>query len=351
MHPKKDNIKHIRKKMNICICGGGALGHVVSGFLSSKPENRVSVLTRKPQLWSTTLHVTDPDGLCYEGHLAQVSSSPRDVIPGAQLVLLCLPGYSIKEELLTIRPHLTRGTCVGSIVSSTGFFFMAEDTLGDSFPLFGFQRVPFIARTCTYGHSANLLGYKPSLNLAVEHLADKEPLRQAVEHLFQRPTHLLASHYAASLTNSNPILHTARLYDLWKDWEPGVTYDRQPYFYRDWTEESSDTLIAMDNDFMHILDTLDLGADRIPSLLDYYESHDAASLANKIRSIPAFKNILAPMIHVGDQFAPDFDSRYFREDFPYGLSFILHVANSHHVPVPVLEKIFLWYQGIQNTKG
>ena len=80
--------------------------------------------------------------------------------------------------------------------------------LGDNVRLFGFQRVPYIARTAEYGHSANLLGYKPQLAVAVENIEDKEVFRQLVEKIWMTPTKLLSSHYEVSLTNSNPILHT-----------------------------------------------------------------------------------------------------------------------------------------------
>ena len=35
--------------MNITICGGGNLGHVVAGYLSSQSANAVSLLTSRPR--------------------------------------------------------------------------------------------------------------------------------------------------------------------------------------------------------------------------------------------------------------------------------------------------------------
>ena len=98
-----------------------------------------------------------------------------------------------------------------SIVSSTGFFFEAMELLPPDTPLFGFQRVPFIARTVEYGRSAALLGYKPTLHVAIEQTDNKESLRQAIAQLLATPTVLLGRHYEVSLTNSNPILHPSRL--------------------------------------------------------------------------------------------------------------------------------------------
>lgn len=328
--------------MNICICGGGNLGHVVLGVLAAQPQNRVSLLTNHPQRWADTVMVTDPNGKQYVGIIAQITNRAEDVIPHSDIVLLCLPGFAIREELEKIRPYLSATTAVGSIVSSTGFFFEAQRLLPKEQPLFGFQRVPFISRTTEYGRSAELKGYKPLLNLAVEQTADKEALRLTIEQLFHTPTELLQSHYEASLTNSNPLLHPSRLYTLWKDWHEGIVYDKNPYFYADWTQEAAQLYIDMDAEFQTLLRTLPVRHEAIPDVLTYYESHDAASLAHKLRTIPAFQGILSPMKEVEGGFLPDFHSRYFTEDFPFGMRFIIELAQEKGVQIPKMKEVYEW---------
>ncbi len=92
--------------MNICICGGGNLGHVTAGFLSSQEELQVSLLTTKPELWSLYLEVVDNNGKSYKGKLSTISSDPKEVIPDADIVLLCLPGFAIHDVLCSINPYL-----------------------------------------------------------------------------------------------------------------------------------------------------------------------------------------------------------------------------------------------------
>ena len=328
--------------MNICICGGGNLGHVVLGVLAAQPQNRVSLLTNHPQRWADTVTVTDPNGKQYVGKIAQITNRAEDVIPHSDIVLFCLPGFAIREELEKIRPYLSATTAVGSIVSSTGFFFEAQRLLPKEQPLFGFQRVPFISRTTEYGRSAELKGYKPLLNLAVEQTTDKEALRLTIEQLFHTPTELLQSHYEASLTNSNPLLHPSRLYTLWKDWHEGIVYDKNPYFYADWTQEAAQLYIDMDAEFQTLLRTLPVRSEAIPDVLTYYESHDAASLAHKLRTIPAFQGILSPMKEVEGGFLPDFHSRYFTEDFPFGMRFIIELAQEKGVQIPKMKEVYEW---------
>ena len=328
--------------MNICICGGGNLGHVVLGVLAAQPQNRVSLLTNHPQRWADTVMVTDPNGKQYVGKIAQITNQAEAVIPHSDIVLLCLLGFAIREELEKIRPYLSATAAVGSIVSSTGFFFEAQRLLPKEQPLFGFQRVPFISRTTEYGRSAELKGYKPLLNLAIEQTADKEALRLTIEQLFHTPTQLLQSHYEASLTNSNPLLHPSRLYTLWKDWHEGIVYDKNPYFYADWTLEAAQLYIDMDAEFQTLLRTLPVRSEAIPDVLTYYESHDAASLAHKLRTIPAFQGILSPMKEVEGGFLPDFHSRYFTEDFPFGMRFIIELAQEKGVQIPKIKEVYEW---------
>lgn len=326
--------------IRICICGGGSLSHVCAGMLATRDDVKVNILTRHPEQWSRQLRVTDVDGRVYSGQISLISNDPAEALAACDLILLCLPGFAIEEMLTTIKPFI--GTAVvGSIVSSTGFFFAAHRVLGEDARLFGFQRVPYIARTTEYGHAVNLLGYKPQLAVAVEHVADREAFRQLIEHLWDTPTCLLASHYEASLTNSNPILHTGRLYSMWKDWD-GTPFDHNILFYREWNDAASQQLIDMDAEFMRLLDALPVTKGAIPSLLEYYESHDAQSLTQKIRSIVAFQCITSPMKEVAGGWIPDFSSRYFTEDFPYGLRLIVELARKKQVDTPILEKVLEW---------
>ena len=324
----------------VCICGGGSLAHVCAGILSSQPEVEVNIFTRKPELWSHQLEVTDSRGKVYNGNLNIISNTPEEALKDCDIVFLCLPGFAIEGTLNSIKPYIGNAV-VGSIVCSTGFFFAAHRILGEDARLFGFQRVPYIARTKEYGHTANLLGYKPQLAIAVENVEDNEAFRQLVETLWMTPVKLLGSHYEVSLTNSNPILHTGRLYSMWKDWD-GEVYDHNILFYKEWTNEASQMLIDMDAEFMQLLDVLPVSKGAIPSLLEYYESHDAESLTRKITSIPAFQNITSPMKEVGGVWIPDFESRYFTEDFPYGLKYIWQLAHENNIYCPNIDLVYEW---------
>lgn len=319
----------------ICICGGGALGLVIASVLSETLQLTVHMLTAHPQKWSHTIETVDNEGKIYQGTLDIISSNPEDVIPQSDIILLCLPGFLIEKTLQQIKPYVTNQT-IGGVVSSTGFFFRAHEIFDKNTSLFGFQRVPYIARVEEYGHRAALLGYKKQLYMACENLGPVF-VEQWSEWL-DTPISLLQSYLEASLSNSNPLLHPARLYGLWHYWN-GQTYPEQELFYANWDKYSSEIYIAMDNEFQQLCKRLNVS---IQSVLDYYESADAESLTRKLNSIEAFKTILAPMTRTEEGWLPDFKSRYFTEDFPFGLQLIKDLAVKYQVGTPTIDKVLAW---------
>ncbi len=334
-----------------CICGGGSLGHVIAGFLSARGNVEVNVLTQQPARWKRELLISTPEGTTLNGKLRTVSNQPEEALSGASVVLLCLPGFAIKEQLVRIRPHVAPGTFLGSVFSSTGFFFEALALFGEDIPLWGFQRVPFIARTEEYGCRARLLGYKSGHRIAVEHCteAEKERFRARIQELFAAPVQLLKNYYEASFTNSNPILHPSRLYTLFGDWTPAVHFDRCPMFYEEWTDEASDVLIRLDEELFSLLAELPVSPDFLMPILPYYESTDAASLTRKIRSIESFKGIASPMVQTAEGWQPDLASRYFQEDFMYGLRYIHQEAHRLGIHVPLTDRVFEWGMHLSQT--
>ena len=57
----------------------------------------------------------------------------------------------------------------------------------------------------------------------------------------------------------HPLLHPSRLYTMWKDWHPGIVYEKNSFFYSDWTLEDVEYYID------EIFNT---------GMFDYYERFD-----------------------------------------------------------------------------
>ena len=328
----------------VTICGGGALGHVVAGWLSARNHAVVNILTGRPEKWQKKIVVDTPDEQILNGSIAKISNRAEDVIPESDIVLLCLPGYMIAKQLEVIKPFLKPSAYVGSVFSSTGFFFEALNILDNKQPLWGFQRVPFISRVNEYGKSAHLLGYKASHNIAIANVNNSQKVEFAMmmQDWFERPIHVLQNFYEASLTNSNPLLHTSRLYTMFGGENEGRIFDRMIFFYEEWTEAAADLYIKMDEEFFRLLKVLPVSANYLSTVLDYYESNDAKSLANKLGSIQGFKGITSPMRQLENGWVADFESRYFTEDFPFGLKYIWQLAHDKGISCPNIDMVYEW---------
>lgn len=336
----------MKVKKEVCICGGGNQAHVLGGYLASKCDVSVRLLTRRPEQWCTDgtgLLLKDFNGKEYRGRFSLITSDVALALSGADMVFICLPGFAIADELRAIKDYLTPEMYVGSVVSSTGFFLMAHKLLPSNVRLFGFQRVPFIARVEKYGSEAKLLGYKSSLSIAVENIFDKEALTCILSDMLDVPVDCLDSYLKVTLTNSNPILHPSRLYEAFGGEQK--VFDHEILFYEEWNERSSEILISCDNEFHEVLGRLSFARNDVPTLLAYYECSDAVSLTAKIRSIRAFKGLKAPMRKIADNlYAPDYENRYFTEDIPYGLLLVKAYADKFKVDTPMIDEIISWAQ-------
>lgn len=331
--------------MRIVICDGGGLGHTCAGVLSNHEGITVDMLTNRPEKWNHNFKVNTPDKGTIIGKLDRISAKPEDLIPEADIVFFCLPAFLVEETIIKIQPFLKANTIVGAVFGCTGFFLFAHKHLPASARLFALQRVPYVSRVVEYGKEANLLGYRDKLIMAVENVDDREDFRQQVEKSFGEPVELCDSFYEVTLSNSNPILHTGRLYTMWKEWD-GKPYDRCSLFYKEWTLEASQLEVEMDKEFFALLKKLNVSTKHIATLLEHYESTGAEGMTKKLHSIESLSKILSPMRQVDGGWIPDFKSRYFTEDFPYGLRNIYDLALQNSINCPNINRVYEWGAGI-----
>jgi opine dehydrogenase len=89
----------------------------------------------------------------------------------------------------------------------------------------------------------------------------------------------------------------------------------------------------------------------VVSLKTHYESPTVSDLTRKIRSIPSFKDIYAPLILTSsNEFKIDKNSRFFTEDFPYGLCIIKGFCEICGIDTPYIDKVLQWYQEFMGVK-
>ena len=66
-----------------------------------------------------------------KGKIAKCSKDAKDVVPGAQIILICSPAQTKVDILKQIKPYLENGAYVGTIFGQGGFDMQARYVLGD----------------------------------------------------------------------------------------------------------------------------------------------------------------------------------------------------------------------------
>ena len=339
--------------MKIAICGGGNVAHVLAGLLSRRNELEIRVLTRNPDLWSGSIRVMDDQDRSATGRPHLISNNASEVVSGADLVILALPAYARAAVLKTIAPHLTGDVWVGSFPGSGGFDWLAQQALqgaSASISIFGAQRVPYISRIIHYGREVFGSPKKEGIAIAAIPQSRSSEIASILEDVLQMPVSCLNNFLEITLATSNPILHPARMYTLFHDYEMGRFWHERILFYEGWDDAASELLIRMDREVHDIFARIPLDLSGISPLLKHYGVRDAQELTRKISGIASFKGIPTPMLETEDGFIPDFKSRYFTEDIPFGLLIIKGVAVIVGTDTPVIDTVLAWAQEMMHKE-
>lgn len=337
-----------RKEMIVSIFGGGNIGALMAGELASA-GHKVRLCVSDPQIWKKTIEVYDQqDILLCKGELDLITSDVEDIVRGSDVILITYPTFLLNKIACRLLPCMEKGQLIGVVPGNDAEFFFSEHIKRGAI-LFGLQRVHCVARMRERGRSVYRLGeHRKRLHVAALPSVKTAMVAELIADLFSIPTEPLSCYLEETLTPSNPILHTTRIRTMFKDWKPGVTYDRNILFYEDWDIPSAELLLACDDELQRVCRSLEtkLSVDLtgVRSLKVHYESSDARSMAAKISSIEAFKGLISPMKEVSlGKWVPDFSSRYFHADFAYGLKVIKDISLLAGEHTPRIDDVYDWY--------
>ncbi|MCB2300454.1 NAD/NADP-dependent octopine/nopaline dehydrogenase family protein [Clostridium tagluense] len=338
--------------MNICILGGGNLGTLVMGDIGRREDISVRLLTSRPDDWNHIIEVCDNDGIFkYSGRVDIISSNPEEVISDADIIISTLPSYMFNRTIQKIKPFLKAGVWIGMMPGNGGSECYCKELIESGCTLFGFQRVYGIARIKEYGKSVYDLGKKKELFIGAIPSCNTTDVCRVIEDLFNVKCNPLANYLHVALTPANPILHTARLYEMFHNYSEGVYWEKMISFYTEWTDEASTILLACDEEVQILcrrLATVDLK--RVGFVKEYFGAETPQQMTAKISNMISLKNIQSPMIVTEEGYIPDFKSRYFMEDFPFGLCIIKSFSEIVGVEIPLIDKILMWFEKVTGVE-
>lgn len=330
--------------MKVTVIGGGNIGALMAADIAYR-GHEVTLYISKPELWKTKIMVYNAqDELLRAGVVDKVTNSMKEAMEDAEVLFVTMPAPLFEDLGEKMLPFVQNGQKIGIVPGTGGAEFAFRRLIESGGVLFGLQRVHSIARLKKQGESVYELGRKTSLKLGAIPAQEAAGIGQIVEELLDLPCDVLENYLSVTLTPSNSILHTTRLYALLKGYRPGDTYPCNVLFYEEWSDASSEILLACDRELQELCQVIPLELSSVLSLRDYYESDTAAAMTKKIRSIPAFHGLLSPMKKSRGGFVPDWDSRYFTADFCYGLKVMKDIAKLFAVSTPNMDLVWNWYE-------
>lgn len=334
--------------MNICIVGGGHIGTALVCYIKyTHPEFKVSLYTRKPELFAEEIKCNDIEQQISYYVKPDVISNDAEIAAGdADIVFIALPHFAIEKAFEDIAPYVSTNAFIGVLPGGGGCEFIFNKYFDSNKTLFGFQRVPFTAKLEKYGAEANLKSWKPfSVVGALPSCRIDEAC--ALINACGLKTQKATNYLEVALTPTNPILHTSRTNELFGRYDRDHIFHEKSKFYVGWSDKASTTLFGMDSE-LHVLlakitEVTGLNTDAIRPLTEHYESPTIEALTAKINSIPTFQTVFAPMKEVEGGYIADTTSRMFTEDFPWGLAVIRSYFELFGIAAPTMDKVLGWY--------
>lgn len=340
-----------KKIKNICIVGGGNEGHYLLATMGKNECVSMRLLTSTPNLFDTRIESFDVtrDELTV-GKIDIVSSDPADVIPDADMIIFATPTNAYVSLLKKIYPYTSAGTILGFIPGTGGVEFLARDfIINKNCSIFGSQRVPSGTKVVKKGLRVESLGNRKDIRIACIPSKITHDICTMFEKLIGIQTVELHDYLAVTFTPSNPILHTSRLYGLFHNYKPGDSWGHQLAFYSNWDDFSSEILIGADDELQaccRILKKYNLS--ECLSLKEHYKicdvqgKTDIQKMTNKIRTLWYLKDYAPMCLNSEGRWIPDFSTRYFTEDFPFGLCILENFCKVCGIQAVTMQKVISW---------
>lgn len=330
--------------MKICVVGAGNIGLALTSTLAMLNKHDVVIYTKKKFNSSEFIFKDVEQGNEYTNLKFKIETDLKTALKDAAYVFCTYPAF-LRERFVRESAEFISSSCkLGFLPGYGGAEYMCNDLIKKGVTVFGLQRVPFVARQENKSVSM-LLSRKNNLYIAAIPKAKTEEICEEVGALIGISAIALNEYLAVTLAPSNPLLHLSGVYNVFKDYKEGDSYDRQLMFYPEWNDKTSELLLTYDAELQEICSRMKpLDLHEVVSLKIYYESPTPEAMTKKLQSIKAFEVVQVPLVQKEGRFYPDFNSRMFIEDFPYGIAIIKYFGILTNVDTPAIDTILNFYK-------
>nr|KAG5711700.1 hypothetical protein BaRGS_023464 [Batillaria attramentaria] len=344
----------------------------MAGLAASRPQTEARVLTLfrdEAARWTEALKTSDltvkrsfPDGSTDEvkGKPSLVTKDPAQAIPGADVIIFCVPAFAHQQYFTAIAPHVQPDTAIIGLPGQPGFEFQCFDILKDKAKrcaILNFETLPWACRITEFGKKVEVLGTK--ISLTGSKITGQSQLKfdpfQTLESLLKGQPKLKQANNYIEICLMAYIVHPPIIYARWKDWD-GKPVSEKPLFYQGLDDFGGECLKKVSDENVKIARVVEqkkpeLKQSNVLDLLDWYKQDyaetisDFSSIKTAMRTNTAYNGLVHPMKDAGDgKWVPDFHNRYLSEDIPFSLVITKGLAELAAVPTPEIDKVLAWCQ-------
>lgn len=376
---EESNIMTNETKKKACVLGAGNSAHVTAGLVASLPDWECHVYAprkNRAELWKEGIakggmkvqYGSLEGNVLIQGAPVKISKYPEDVIPGCQVLIMCLPATAFEENIIDVAPYVDEGAMIGTICASNGYNWCIDYGMNkagrdrDSYGVFALQNLPWACRYSEYGVSVEVLGTKPFMEIVARPRTRLEEIGEIMSKLIYvkcPPVH--GGFIGAGLSNMTQVIHPAIMHDNFKDWDGKTPYKENPLFYQGLSEEAADNMLKVSDEIMAVKAEIEkrvphIDLEIVHHVTDWiiraYEKHiaDKSSLRAMFASLRAYEGLTCPMIEVEGGLIPDFTHRYLTEDIPFNFTPTKGIAELCGIETPTIDKILDWGQKAINKE-
>lgn len=330
--------------MNVTILGGGNIGMCLLGEISRIKGYDVTMCASRPDMFESRINVVDDDkNITFQSGEFRVTDDIAKAVREADVILCTLPAFLRRDAVAKMEGAIKDSAYLGFFPGYGGAEFYCNGLIERGVTIFALQKVPYVARTKERGKTAGLLSKKKTIYVGAIPNGKTAEIAALLEDMLLMECKALNNYMAATLLPGNPLLHTSGSYVYLKNYQAGQLFPEQIYYYRTWTDEMSEVICRYSDEMKEICDKLPVDLSEVPTIQEYYESPTPEKLTEKFHSIPSYYPLTLPMIKEANGYRPDFTSRFYTEDMPFGVSIIKALGLLAGVKTPTIDTILNWY--------
>lgn len=324
--------------MEILVVGLGNIGHSMVSMIDLEDVNVDTVTTKGEKV----KQIKNNLGKNYSirNNYSYDTLEKRDY----DYVIVTLPYIQKIKRMEQIKDKISLKSTIVILPANQGTFNYLPEELTSNYNFILMERVPFISRIEEKNVSVNIYGTRNDLRFTTignVNIEEYKKLYKCFEGLIELP-HI----DDISFISSNATLHTARVYNLYKNNE---NYGKELFFYKDWQIGDSELFVDLENEILSIANhkaKLDNRENNVYDMFTHFKikTKKPDEVQEKISNYPAFQSILFKQESKEDLVK----DRYFVDDILLGLGFYLEVANKYEISVPNILKIYTW--GVKMVK-